>query len=97
MYFESKKISLIILGVTSLIFSRTMFFYFDDPEGTNLLVTTVMALIIYSLTLSIYYFNPKEKSPFKSFSHSSLTDLKRLLTTIFIQIIIVTILYFCLR
>jgi len=69
----------------------------DDPEGPNLLVVMVMAAIIYFLSLAIYYFNPSTKSAFQCFSFSSLTGLNRLLFVIFMQIIIATALYFCLR
>jgi len=82
MYFKSKKISLIILGITAITCSRVMFALFDDPEGPNLLVVTVMALIIYFLSLTTYLFN------------FSTTGLKRLLLVISTQIIIVTIFYF---
>ncbi len=96
MYYKSKKISLIILGITALVCSRVMFFFFNDPEGPNLLVVTVMAAIIYFLSLAIYLFNPKVKSIFQCLSFSSLAGLKRLFTMIFIQIIIVTTFYFSL-
>lgn len=86
MYYISKKISLLLLGITSVVFSRVMFVFFDDPEGTNLLVTTVMAVIIFSLSWAVYAFNP-----------STVTGLRRLLLTIFIQLLIVVGLYICLR
>lgn len=87
MYFKSKKISLLILGVTSAVCSRAMFFFFNDPEGPNLLVVTGMAAIIYFLSLAVYVFYPSTL-PF--------TGLKRLLVTVFIQIVIATGFYFCL-
>jgi hypothetical protein len=96
MYFKSKKISLVILGITSIVCSRTMFLSFDDPEGPNLLVVIVGAAIVYFLSLTIYLFNPSTKSIFQRFSFLSFTGLKRLLVGIFIQIIIVTVFYFCL-
>ncbi len=86
MNFKSKKISLLILGLTAILSSRTMFVFFDDPEGPNLLVTTVAALFMFFLSWAVYRFNP-----------STSTGLKRLLLTIFIQIAIVTVLYFCLN
>ena len=81
MYFKSKKISLVILGITSILCSRAMFFFINDPEGPNLLVVMVMAGIIYFLSLAVYVFYPSTL-PFKG--------LKRLLLVIFIQILIVT-------
>lgn len=87
MYFKSKKIPLLILGVTAMLSSRTMFVSFDDPEGPNLLIISVLALIVYFLTLSltVYLF----KLP--------ITRLKGLLVTIFLQVLTVTVLFFLLR
>lgn len=85
MYFKSKKTSLLILGITSVICSRTMLLSLNDPEGPNLLVVMGMAAIIYFLSLTTYLFNP------------SITGFKRLLLVIFVQVIITTILYFLLN
>jgi hypothetical protein len=76
----SKRISLLILGVTSLLTSRVIFFFINDPEGPNLVVVTGLALIIYLLTFGAFSFLP-------------LSGIKRLLLTICIQIIIVAVLY----
>lgn len=85
---STKKIHLFILAVTSIIFSRAMFFFFDDPEGTNLLVTTVMAVMLYFVTVAIY---------FSKLAPAQLTSRKRLFLVIIIQIILITSLYFCLK
>ena len=86
MYFKSKKNSLLILGITSVICSRTMFSFFNDPEGPNLLIVVVMAAIIYAVSWVVYvHYPPKNQVGFK-----------RLLLGIFVQIILVTGLYFCL-
>lgn len=77
MYPKSKKISLLILGLTAIAFSRIMFVFFNDPEGPNLLIVTVAAAIVYFLSLAAYLFN--------------LPETKRFLLAIFIQIIIVTL------
>jgi hypothetical protein len=81
MYFKSKKISLLILGATAIVCSRTMLVSFDDPEGPNLLIVMVMAGIVYFLSLSVYVFNYPT------------TGLKRLLLAIFVQIVTVTALF----
>lgn len=81
-YIAPKKNSLIILGVTSVLLSRVMFLFFDDPEGPNLLVVFGMAFILYFLSLVVFLFNSQ-----KSIS-------KRLLLTIFTQIILATIFTF---
>ncbi len=83
MYFKSKKISLLILGFTAIVCSRTMFVSFDDPEGPNLLIIMVMAGIVYFVSLTAYLTN--------------FSGIKKLLLAILIQIVIVTTLYFCLR
>ncbi len=85
MYFKSKKISLLILGITAIACSKILFSFFNDPEGANLLVVTGMALIIYFLSLATYLLN------------FPITGLKRLLIVIFVQIIITTTFYFCLN
>lgn len=88
MYFKSKKASLLILGITAIIFSRVMFMFFNDPEGPNLLVVTVMAAIIYCLSLVGYVYKPLLLS---------FTGLKRLLLVIFIQALIAAGFCFCLN
>ncbi len=85
MNFNSKKTSLIILGITSLLISRLMFAFFDDPEGPNLLVVFGMAAILYVLSLAKYLFNSKT------------IGREKLLLTICIQIIIATVFYFFLK
>lgn len=82
MNFKSKRAALAILGVTSVLCSRAMFFFFNDPEGPNLLIVLVTAAIIYFLSLVVYLFN----SP----------SFKRLLYTILFQVVFVSSLYFCL-
>ena len=84
MYFKSKKISLLILAVTAIVCSRILFVFFNDPEGPNLLVVTGMSLVVYCLSVAVYLLYPS----------TSFTGLKRLLAIIFIQILIVTGLYF---
>lgn len=61
MYFKSKKLPLLILTITSLACSRIIFFFFNDPEGPNLLIVIVLAIVIYFLTLSIYLFSTSKK------------------------------------
>jgi hypothetical protein len=85
MIFKSKKYSLLILGATSLVCSRLLFSLFNDPEGPNLLVVTVMAAILYAASLTIYAFG------------SPAATSKRFWLAILIQIILVTGLYFFLR
>lgn len=81
MYFKSKKISLLILGASALVCSRKMFALFNDPEGPNLLVVTVMALILFAPSLVVYKID------------SIMSAQKRLLLAIIIQILLATGLY----
>ena len=62
LYFKSKKISLMILGVTAIICSRTLFFFFNDPEGPNLLIVMVFAMTIYFSSLAVYIFSPPKRN-----------------------------------
>ena len=86
MNFTSKKVSLFILAITALISSRAMFSFFNDPEGPNLLVVVVAGAIVYALSLVVYSWKPLAP-----------TAVTRIIVTVFIQILIVAILYFCLR
>jgi len=56
-YFQSKKISIIILTVTAIICARTLFFFFNDPEGPNILIVAVLALVIYLLSYAAYIYS----------------------------------------
>lgn len=78
MYF-SKKTSLFILAITALVCSRAMFFFIDDPEGPNLLIVTVMAAIMYSLSLVTYLYVPSIK-----------TNLYKLFLGVLVQILVAT-------
>ncbi|MDQ5949350.1 MAG: hypothetical protein QG589_476 [Patescibacteria group bacterium] len=93
MYFKSKKISLFILGITSLVCSRAMFVFFNDPEGPNLLVVVGMAGVIYFLSLVVYIFNTSTQR----LAFPSLGGFKRLTFLVFFQVVITTGLYLCLR
>ena len=82
MLFKSKKYSLIILGLFSLVCSRTLFALFNDPEGPNLLIVTVMAVILYCISWAVY-------------AHSSqFSDNKRFWLAVCVQIVMVAGLFF---
>ncbi len=87
MVFNLKKTSLLILGITALVCSRTLFALFDDPEGPNLLIITVMAAILFAASLAAYKYNPLAK----------LANSTKLLLAILVQALLVTVLYFSLR
>ncbi len=86
LYFRSKQVSLIILAVTAIICSRLLFFFFNDPEGPNLLIVGGLALAVFLLSWAVYIF-----APFK------INGFKRLSAAICIQILLVIALYFWLR
>ncbi len=81
----SKKISLLLLGITAITCSRILFLCINDPEGPNLLVVLGMAAILYFLSLAVYVFLPATVS------------LKKLPLAILTQLLIAAGLYFCLR
>lgn len=74
----SKKISLFILLVTSLVASRSIFSFIDDPEGPNLLIVVVLAAILFSLSLTVY-----------RFSRATNTHLKKLILAVLVQVALV--------
>lgn len=51
---KSKKVSLFILLIISFTISRFTFFLIDDPEGPNLLIVSVLAMLIF-VPLSLVY------------------------------------------
>ena len=53
MYFKFKRSTLLILGLTSVVLSRAIFFLIDDPEGPNLLIVMVLAAFIFLLLLLV--------------------------------------------
>jgi hypothetical protein len=81
----SKK-PLTFLAIMSIIFSRVMFVFFDDPEGPNLLVVFVMSAFVYVVTLAGYFIIFKKQS-----------GMKKILWTILFQIFVVLSLYICLK
>jgi hypothetical protein len=91
---SSKKIPLVLLAIVAVTLSRAMFFFFDDPEGPNLLVVIGMATIIYFLSLGIYILAPFVKGARQSLV--SLTEQKNFLVVLLIQSILAVAFYCCL-
>jgi hypothetical protein len=81
MQFTSRKTSLLLLGITAFACSRTLFFLFHDPEGPNLLIVTVLAIMLYVASFIVWRFIP------------ATTASKKLLFAICTQVLIVTGLY----
>ena len=49
-----KKVTLFVLLILSFTISRFVFFLINDPEGPNLLIVTVLAMIIF-VPISLIY------------------------------------------
>ena len=81
MKIDSKRTSLALLVITAFACSRTLFFLFHDPEGPNLLIVTVLALLLYGASFITWLFIP------------TTTASKKLLFAIGAQLLIVTGLY----
>ena len=81
MYFKSKQMTFFILAITSIVLSRTMLLFINDPEGPNLLIVLGLAAVVYALSLAVYAFKLK------------IMDLQRLLLAILIQILFLCSLY----
>jgi hypothetical protein len=82
----SKKTILVVVGATGLIISRMLFFFFDDPEGPNLLVVVALAMGLFLLSYAVYQLSPLGVKAYM-----------RLFAAICIQILAVVGLYFSLR
>lgn len=75
-----KKLPVFILGVTSLVCSRTFFAFINDPEGPNLLIVLVLAAIVFCVSLAIYTLSP-------------MSVTKKLLVAVLAQILLIGGLY----
>ena len=75
-YFKSRNVSFLILAIVSSVTSRLVFAYWADPEGGNLLVVTGLSVVLFALTLAVYY------------SLGRLTGLPRLLVAVGIQVLL---------
>lgn len=49
-----KRVPLLILLIISFAISRFVFFLINDPEGPNLLIVTVLAMLIF-VPISLIY------------------------------------------
>jgi hypothetical protein len=86
MNLKSKKTSLVLLGIAAVLCSRTLFFFFNDPEGPNLVVVIGLAIVLYLVSFAAYVLlSPKTN------------DFKRLSIALCMQILSVIGLYFCMK
>lgn len=82
MHVDSRKTSLCILGITSLLSSRLFFVFVNDPEGPNLLIVTVLAVVLFVPSLVVYA------------RSNTVSSFRRLLLPIMVQVVLVACLYF---
>lgn len=71
--------------ITALVCSRGFFFFINDPEGPNLLIVTVLALILFFVSWATYTLS--------SFS----TSTKKLSLALLAQIVLAAGLFVVLR
>ncbi len=81
MQLTSKKTSLLLLVISAFTCSRTLFYFFHDPEGPNLLIVTVLATLVFIASFLAWRFIP------------TTTASKKLLFAICTQVLIVAGLY----
>jgi len=81
MILKSKAVSIAALGIAALVFSRTLLSLFNDPEGPNLLIVLVLALILYLGSLVAYTRNFPTNNG------------KKFWSAVVIQLVLVTVLY----
>lgn len=82
MDWESSKYSLFILGATAFVCSRSLFIFFDDPEGPNLLVVAVGAAVLYVPSLIVYVW------------YAPVSVFIRISCALLVQVLLVAVLYF---
>lgn len=82
--FLSRKTSLVFLFAIAAVASRTLLVSFDDPEGPNLLIVSVLALVVYGVSLLGYR------------RGTASTVLKNFMTAILIQALLLASFYFLL-
>lgn len=71
-----------LLGITALICARGLFFFFNDPEGPNLLIVVVTALFIFLISLFGYTYAAHKNA------------FQKILSALCIQLLLAATLYF---
>jgi len=74
------------LAVTAMTCARTLFFFFNDPEGPNLLIVIALGLVVFLISWAAYQFIP-----------SKIYGVIRLLAAVCFQILLVICLYFAMK
>ena len=51
---RTSKTPLLLLAIAAFVSSKVLFLFFNDPEGSNLLITTVVAGFIFLVSWATY-------------------------------------------
>lgn len=97
MHITSPLITKVVLAATALASIRCMFSLFDDPEGPNLLIVSVGGAVVYFVALALFSLYRVFRNTQTRFSLSLPTSNKSMSVVIGMQLLIVSILYVCLR
>ena len=81
----SNKSMLVALGVTAFVTSRTTFFFIDDPEGPNLLIVSVLAAVLFGVSMSVFWYK------------TSLGSRALFMLAVVLQVVTAVVLYFLFR
>ncbi len=75
-----------VLGVSAMLSSRLLFYFFRDPEGPNLLIVTVLGSVLFLSSYVVHKILPY-----------SIVGWMRLGFCIICQVLLVVALYFVMR
>lgn len=78
----SHQFGFALLSITALICARGLFFFFNDPEGPNLLIVIVTALFIFLVSLLGYTYAAHKNA------------FQKILLTLSVQLLLTLALYF---
>lgn len=73
-----------------------MLVFLDDPEGPNLLIVLLMAGAVYFTSLALYKYTLRVRY-IERFANILPTTSSKLIAIALIQLLLVTLFYFCLR
>ncbi len=97
MKLQTRTQSRVVLITTALLCSRSLFYFFEDPEGPNLLVVGVIAAIIYGLSTVLYRYRYFVRGDVTAVPGSTEVSVSGVVCVIVIQSIATVVLYFCMN
>lgn len=84
---NQKITTLLTLILSSFVLSRALFVFFNDPEGPNLLIVTILAVFLFGVAQTVNkYYSKKVEG-----------ELKKLLLPILVQVVVVVGLHYLLK